>query len=92
MTQPLLERELAHPGLPHPGRVCVAQRVRCDPGRAKAGALAGTREQASQLSQQLSERGADVLEIPTIKITAPDNHMLLAEALVELNAYDLLCI
>ncbi len=47
-----------------------------------------TREQASQLSKQLSERGADVLEIPTIKITAPDNHMLLAEALVELNAYD----
>ena len=47
-----------------------------------------TREQASQLSQQLSERGADVLEIPTIKITAPDNHMLLAEAMVELNAYD----
>jgi uroporphyrinogen III methyltransferase/synthase len=47
-----------------------------------------TREQASQLSKQLLERGADVLEIPTIKITAPDNHMLLAEALVELNAYD----
>ena len=32
-----------------------------------------TREQASQLSRQLLEHGAEVLEIPTIKIGPPTN-------------------
>ena len=47
-----------------------------------------TRAQASQLARQLSELGADVLEIPTIKITVPDEHVVLAEAMLELNSYD----
>lgn len=33
-----------------------------------------TREQASQLSRQLIEMGADVMEIPTIKIVPPDEN------------------
>ena len=47
-----------------------------------------TREQASQLSKQLLERGAEVLEIPTIKIIPPTQQRELAEVLVELNSYD----
>lgn len=47
-----------------------------------------TREQASQLSKQLLERGAEVFEIPTIKIVPPTKQRELAEALLELNSYD----
>jgi uroporphyrinogen III methyltransferase/synthase len=47
-----------------------------------------TREQASQLSKTLLERGADVLEIPTIKIVPPTEKHDLADVLLELNAYD----
>ena len=47
-----------------------------------------TREQASQLSSQLLERGAEVLEIPTIKIIPPTKQRELAEVLLELNSYD----
>ncbi|MCI0536859.1 MAG: uroporphyrinogen-III C-methyltransferase [Verrucomicrobiales bacterium] len=47
-----------------------------------------TREQASQLSHQLFERGAEVLEIPTIKITPPENKEDLKDALLGLHEYD----
>jgi uroporphyrinogen III methyltransferase/synthase len=50
-----------------------------------------TREQASQLSRQLRDLGADVLEVPTIKIAAlTDNEQLtnLKDALLELGSYD----
>jgi uroporphyrinogen III methyltransferase / synthase len=47
-----------------------------------------TREQASQLSRQLLELGAEVLEIPTIRIAPPDNHQDIIDAVLELNAYD----
>jgi uroporphyrinogen III methyltransferase/synthase len=49
-----------------------------------------TREQASQLSKQLSDLGAEVLEIPTIKIVPPgeDRRHGLVDALLELNSYD----
>ena len=47
-----------------------------------------TREQASQLSHQLNELGADVLEIPTIKVVAPQNVMPLVEAISALGEYD----
>jgi uroporphyrinogen III methyltransferase / synthase len=47
-----------------------------------------TREQASQLSRQLLERGAEVLEIPTIKIVPPTSQEGIMEALGGLNAYD----
>jgi uroporphyrinogen III methyltransferase/synthase len=49
-----------------------------------------TREQASQLSKQLSDLGAEVLEIPTIKIVPPseDCRQDLIDALLELNSYD----
>jgi len=40
-----------------------------------------TREQASQLSKQLLDLGADVLEIPTIKIVPPDDRQPVLEAL-----------
>jgi len=47
-----------------------------------------TREQASQLSRRLLERGADVLEIPTIRIVPPKKKEPLVEALAGLSAYD----
>lgn len=47
-----------------------------------------TREQASQLSKQLLERGAEVLEIPTIRITAPTEQQEVMDAFLELNSYD----
>jgi uroporphyrinogen III methyltransferase / synthase len=47
-----------------------------------------TREQASQLSRQLLELSAEVLEIPTIKIAPTDRQADLADALLELNSYD----
>ncbi|MDB6130010.1 MAG: uroporphyrin-III C-methyltransferase [Verrucomicrobiales bacterium] len=47
-----------------------------------------TREQASQFSEQLMEKGAEVLEIPTIKITPPGNLGFLGDAMVALNTYD----
>src|SRR5580693_5328502 len=46
-----------------------------------------TREQASQLSRQLAELSAEVLEIPTIKILPTDRRQDLADALIELNSY-----
>ncbi|MBA4149563.1 MAG: uroporphyrinogen-III C-methyltransferase [Verrucomicrobia bacterium] len=47
-----------------------------------------TRDQASELSSQLLERGAHVLEIPTIKIVPPSNTQGLLDALLGLNSYD----
>ena len=49
-----------------------------------------TREQASQLSKQLADLGAEILEIPTIKIVPPtdDRRQDLVDALLELNSYD----
>ena len=47
-----------------------------------------TRDQASQLSRRLIEQGADVLEIPTIKIVPPKSQEGIEEALSGLSAYD----
>ncbi len=47
-----------------------------------------TREQASQLSGQLSNLGAEVLEIPTIKIETPDEKLALVEALQGIGEYN----
>jgi len=47
-----------------------------------------TREQASELSHQLQELGAEVLEIPTIKIVPPENKQELLDALLGLGEYD----
>jgi uroporphyrinogen III methyltransferase/synthase len=47
-----------------------------------------TREQASDLSRRLAELGADVLEIPTIKIQPPDDPHPLVDALQGLGEYD----
>ncbi len=47
-----------------------------------------TRDQASQLTNQLAERGAEVLEIPTIRIEAPDDRQTLVEAMSALGEYD----
>ncbi len=49
-----------------------------------------TREQASQLSKQLHDLGAEVLEIPTIKIVPPSEELrqYLIDALLELNSYN----
>ena len=47
-----------------------------------------TRDQASQLSRQLLERGAEVLEIPTIRIAPTTQRELLTDAMLELNSYD----
>jgi uroporphyrinogen III methyltransferase / synthase len=47
-----------------------------------------TRDQASKLSQELLERGAEVLEIPTIKVVPPSELQDVADVLLELNSYD----
>jgi uroporphyrinogen III methyltransferase / synthase len=47
-----------------------------------------TREQASQLSQQFTERGAEVLEIPTIRIEPPDDRQTLVEAMTTIGEYE----
>jgi len=47
-----------------------------------------TREQASQLSRQLLERGADVLEIPVIRTVPPTDRKSIADVLLELNSYN----
>lgn len=46
------------------------------------------REQAGALSGQLRERGAEVIEVPTIKIEPPTRREDLVDALLELNSYD----
>jgi uroporphyrinogen III methyltransferase / synthase len=46
------------------------------------------REQAGTLSQKLAELGAEVLEIPTIRIVPPDRRQDLVDALLALNSYD----
>jgi uroporphyrinogen III methyltransferase/synthase len=46
------------------------------------------REQAGAFAKQLSDLGADVLEIPVIKTAPPSNHGDIVDALLELNAYD----
>jgi len=45
-------------------------------------------EQAGVFAQRLTELGADVLEVPTIRITHPTERDALVDALLELNAYD----
>ena len=47
-----------------------------------------SRDQASELVVQLTELGADVLEIPTIKITPPKNSKPLREAVAAMGEYD----
>lgn len=46
------------------------------------------RDRAGELSHPLAERGAEVLEIPTIKIAPPSQFEDLMDALLGLNAYD----
>jgi uroporphyrinogen III methyltransferase/synthase len=46
------------------------------------------RSQAAQLSDPLLERGAEVLEIPTIRIAPPENKSDLMDALLSLHEYD----
>ncbi len=45
-------------------------------------------EQASQFAQRLSQLGADVLELPTIKLTTPTQKDAIIDCLMELNSYD----
>ena len=47
-----------------------------------------TRTQASELSRRLGELGAEVLEIPTIRIEPPGEKQPLVEAIAGLNGYD----
>ena len=46
------------------------------------------REQAGQLARRLRELGAEVLEVPTIKLAPPTRRQEIVEALLGLNAYD----
>ncbi len=46
------------------------------------------REQAGTLGRQLSELGAEVVEIPTIRIVPPEEKTPLADALLTLGEYD----
>ena len=45
-------------------------------------------EQAGVFAQKLAELGADVLEVPTIKITTPIEKDAIVDCLLELNSYD----
>jgi len=49
-----------------------------------------SREQAGPLSQKLTELGAEILEIPTIRIEppGPERRQDIVDALLELNSYD----
>jgi len=47
-----------------------------------------TREQASQLSERLTELGADVLEIPTIRMVEPEDKSDLMDAMLVLGEYE----
>lgn len=47
-----------------------------------------TREQASELTSQLSALGADVIELPTIRIAPPSDKRDFAEAVVDAPHYD----
>ncbi len=47
-----------------------------------------SREQASKLSEALHGLGADVLELPTIRIVGPSNRMEFAESVVDSPRYD----
>ncbi|HMJ92108.1 MAG TPA: uroporphyrinogen-III C-methyltransferase [Candidatus Acidoferrum sp.] len=47
-----------------------------------------TRNQASELSRQLIERGAEVIEVPTIRIEAPDDKQSFVEALAAIGEYE----
>jgi uroporphyrinogen III methyltransferase/synthase len=47
-----------------------------------------TREQAGTLAGKLHNLGAEVLEVPTIKLDAPTRRQDLVDALLELNSYD----
>jgi uroporphyrinogen III methyltransferase/synthase len=44
--------------------------------------------QAGKLATQLREHGAEVLELPTIKIEPPTKHDLIVDAIAGLNSYD----
>jgi uroporphyrinogen III methyltransferase / synthase len=46
------------------------------------------REQAGTLAAKLQDLGAEVLEVPTIKLDAPTRRQDLVDALLELNSYD----
>jgi uroporphyrinogen III methyltransferase / synthase len=47
-----------------------------------------SREQAGQLSAQLRELGAEMLEVPTIRIEPPTRRQDVVDALLELNSYN----
>ncbi|MBT9449265.1 uroporphyrinogen-III C-methyltransferase [Akkermansia glycaniphila] len=47
-----------------------------------------TREQIGGLSRQLRELGADVIELPTIRITDPSDRQAFAESVVDCHTYD----
>ncbi|MBG85997.1 MAG: uroporphyrinogen-III C-methyltransferase [Verrucomicrobiales bacterium] len=46
-----------------------------------------TRKQASQLSRQLAELGAEIMEIPTIRTVAPSDPKRIVDAIMGLNSY-----
>jgi uroporphyrinogen III methyltransferase/synthase len=45
-------------------------------------------QQAGSFAQRLAELGADVLEVPTIKLTTPTEKDAIIDCLLELNSYD----
>jgi uroporphyrinogen III methyltransferase/synthase len=45
-------------------------------------------EQTGSFTQRLAELGAEVLEVPTIKITTPTEKNAIVDCLLELNSYD----
>jgi uroporphyrinogen III methyltransferase / synthase len=54
----------------------------------KSIAVTRSREQAAGFTRQLTDLGAEVLEVPTIRIEAPSRREDIVDALLELNSYD----
>ena len=69
---------VAQGGAPAAKRPLLGQRV----------VVTRAREQAGQMTRQLQELGAEVLEVPTIRLEPPTRREEVVDALLELNAYD----
>ncbi len=65
-------------------RIVVTRRI----VRNAVSSSSDSRDSGSQFAKRLAELGADVLEVPTIRLTLPTEKDAIVDCLLELNAYD----